>query len=177
MSKFVKGLMTEELKSKWDGVQDALLLDVMALGANQSVVLRKRLRAKDIHLMVVKNSLGRRASKGTPLAPAFEGVSGSLAVLWGSSDIVSLAKEVTSIVGAKEYEKVVPKGGVMDGAALSADEVKQVSKWPSREELICIVAGQVTGIGGQLASQLIAPAQQLASQIEKLIEMKEQGGA
>ena len=70
---------------------------------------------------MVKNSLARRATEGTPLAPAFEGVEGTLAVVWGGEDIVSLAKEVISIAEDKEFEPFAPKGGVMDGQTLAAD--------------------------------------------------------
>jgi len=42
--------------------------------------------------------------------------------------------------------------------------------------LFSVIAGQVIGVGSELASQLVAPAQQIASQIEKLIEMKEPAG-
>ena len=48
-------------------------------------------------LMMVKNSMVRRATEGTALAPAFEGLTGSTALLFGGEDIISLAKEVTII--------------------------------------------------------------------------------
>ena len=66
--------------------------------------------------MVVKNSLARRATEGTPLAPAFEGVEGTLAIVWGADDIVSLAKEVVRLAEDKEFEGFAARGGVMDGA-------------------------------------------------------------
>lgn len=176
MSKYVKQLMTDDLKRRWEGVDEALLVDVIRVDANRSVELRKRLRDKNIHLMVVKNSLARRASEGTALAPAFEGVTGTMAVVWGAEDIVSLAKEVAAIEKDDAFPNFEAKGGVMDGARLTAEEVAEVSKWPSRDELIATVAGQAIGVGSELASQLIGPAQELASQIDKLIEMKEQEG-
>lgn len=176
MSKYVKDLITDDLRRRFDGVHDMLLVDVVGMQNNQNVVLRKELREKRIQLLVVKNSLARRATEGTVLAPAFEGVEGTMAVLWGGEDIVSLAKEVIRLSEQADFAPFAPKGGVMDGQTLSADDVKQVSKWPSREELLSLIAGQVIGAGSELASQLVAPAQQIASQIEKLIEMKEQAG-
>ena len=176
MSKYVKQLMTDELKRRWEGVEDALVVDVMQVEANDAVAMRRRLREKDIHLMVVKSSLARRAAEGTPLAPAFEAAAGSLAVVWGAEDVVSLAKEVIAIESGDEFDNFVTKGGAMGGEQLSAQEVRQVSKWPSRTELIATVAGQAIGIGSELASCLTAPAQQLASQIEELIKRKEEAG-
>lgn len=176
MSKYVKQLMTDDLKRRWDGVEAALLVDVVGMEANDTVELRKRLREKEISLMVIKNSLARRATEGTALAAAFEGSAGTTAVAWGAEDVVSLAKEVTKLAEDKAFEKFETKGGVMDGAKLSADEVKQVSKWPSRTELISIVAGQIMSVPSEIASQLTGPAGDIAGQVKTLIERQEEGG-
>ena len=80
MSKLVKGLMTKELASKLDEVDDALLVDVVGLDANQAVALRRELREKSIGLVVVKKSLARRAKEGTPLATVLSEHEGSLAI-------------------------------------------------------------------------------------------------
>lgn len=167
MSKYVKQLMTDELKSRWDGVNDALLVDVSKLEANDTVVLRRRLREKSISLMVVKNSLARRASEGTSLAPAFEGAEGTMAVAWGGEDIVSLAKEIVAVNEDKAFEDFETRGGVMDGAKLSADEVKAVSKWPSRGEQLSLLMGQILGPGMTLNAQLLGPGGTLGGQIKQ----------
>ena len=75
MSKYVKDLVSKHYAQRLDGVDDALVVNVIGLDANQSVVLRKELREKNIQLLVVKNSLAKRATEGTPLAPG-EGVTG-----------------------------------------------------------------------------------------------------
>ena len=170
MSKYLKGLIADELKSRFDGVSDALLVDVIGMEANANVELRKSLRQKNIHLLVVKNSLARRATEGTALAPAFEGAAGTIAVVWGGEDVVSLAKEVTRLAGNKKYEPFAPKGGVMDGAPLSADDVKAVSKWPSRAEQLSLLVGQILSPGAKLASQILGPGAKLASQVKKKSE-------
>ncbi|QDU91431.1 50S ribosomal protein L10 [Pirellulimonas nuda] len=175
MSKFVKDLMTDDLRSRWNGVEEALLVNVVGMEAEASVALRKQLREKHMHLMVVKKSLALRATEGTALAAAFEGAEGAMALVWGGDDIVSLAKEVTSIAKADVYKPFTPLGGVLDGAHLSADEVQQVSKWPSRTELISIVAGQIMSVPSQIASQLTGPATDIAAQVKTLIERQEEG--
>jgi large subunit ribosomal protein L10 len=170
MSKFVKDLVTRQLKRELDGVEDLLLVNVVGLSANSTMALRKALRQKNIKLMVVKNSLARRATEGTQLAPAFEGSQGTLAMVWGSSDIVSLAKEVVRLAGEKEYEAFRARGGVMGGAQLKPEEVAQVSKWPTREEQLSILLGQILSPGAKLASQLTSVGSALASQIAQLAE-------
>ena len=170
MSKYVKNLVTKDLASRLDGVNDAVLVDVIGMEANETVVLRKQLREKGIRLMVVKNSLAQRATEGTPLAPAFEGIDGSSAIVWGGEDFVSLVKEVTSLDKSDEYEKFSAKGGVMDGEQLSADRVKEISKWPNREEQLSILMGQALSPGAELAGALLGPFKQLASQIKQKSE-------
>ncbi|MCG8448881.1 MAG: 50S ribosomal protein L10 [Pirellulales bacterium] len=167
MSKYLKSLMTEELKNRLAGVEDALLVNVIGMEAEATVELRRELRQKDIQLMVVKNSLARRATEGTALAPAFEGSEGALAVVWGSEDVVSLAKEVTRLAGEDKYGPFDARGGVMDGAKLSADDVKAVSKWPSRQEQLSLLVGQILGPGATLSAQLLGPGGSLASQVKQ----------
>lgn len=167
MSKYVKELITDELKSRLDGVSDALLVDVIGMEANSNVELRKVLREQNIQLLVVKNSLGRRATEGTTLAPAFEGSTGSAALVWGGEDVVSLAKVIIRLAEDAKYKPFAPKGGVMDGAKLSATDVKAVSKWPSREEQLSILLGQILSPGAKLSSQLLGTGSKLASQIKQ----------
>ena len=167
MSKYLKNLITDEFKQRLDGVESLLVVDVLGVEANASVILRRQLREKDIQLLVVKNSLARRATEGTALAPALEGVEGSAAVVWGGEDIVSLAKEVMRIAEDDQFAPFAPKGGVMDGEALSAEDVKAVSKWPSRGEQLSLLVGQILGPGATLSAQLLGPGKLLASQIEQ----------
>jgi ribosomal protein L10 len=128
-------------------------------------------------LIVIKNSLARRATEGTPLAAAFEQMEGSLAVVWGSEDIVSLAKEITALAGDKQYEKFAPRGGVMDGSRLTAEQVAEVSRWPSRQEQLSILLGQILSPGAVLAGQLTAVSGALASQIKQKGEEPEGAAA
>jgi large subunit ribosomal protein L10 len=177
MSKYVKDLITSEFKRRLDGVGDAMLVNVIGMPNEQNVALRRQLRQKNIQLMVVKNSLARRATEGTSLAPAFEGTQGTLAVLWGGEDTVSLAKEVVRIAALKEFAPFAPQGGVMDGQKLSPEEVAKVSKWPSRAEQLSILVGQILSPGASLSSQLLGPGKKLNSQIKKKSEGAEEEAA
>jgi large subunit ribosomal protein L10 len=168
MSKQLKNLISAEVSKRLSGVSDALLVNVIGLNSANTFTLRRELRSKNIHLLVVKNSLARRATEGTPLAGAFDGGGeGSLAVVWGGEDFVSLAKEVVEIQKKPEYEKCQARGGVMEGEKLTAEKVKEISKWPNRVGQISILLGQILSPGAQLLSQLGSPGGALASQIEK----------
>ena len=83
MSKYLKDQITADLTRRLDGVADCVLANVIGLDSEKTFLLRKRLREKDIHVLVVKNTLARRATEGTSLGPAFEGIEGSSAIVWG----------------------------------------------------------------------------------------------
>ncbi len=173
MSKYVKDLITQDFKDRLQGVGDALLVNVTGMTANAAHKLRAELRGKQMHVLMVKNSLVARATEGTPLHAAFEGVSGPVALVWGGSDIVALAKEVTRLAGEKQFAPFAPRGGVMDGQQLSAEAVADVSKWPSREEQLSLLLGQIMSPASNLASQLNSAGSALASQISQRGEEKE----
>ena len=105
--------------------------------------------------------------KGTSLAAAFQGTEGSLAVVWGGEDVISLAKEIVRLAEDNQFAPFAPRGGVMDGSPLSADQVKDVSKWPSRTEQLSLLMGQILSPGAKLSAQLLGPGAALASQIKK----------
>ncbi|NUQ65706.1 MAG: 50S ribosomal protein L10 [Pirellulales bacterium] len=177
MSKYVKDLISKELRARLDGVEDALIVNLVGLPANASNRLRKELSEKNIQVMVVKNSLAARAAAGTTLAPAFEGLAGSAAICWGAEDIVSLAKEITRLAKDKQYAPFEPRGGVMGGERLRAGQIEEVSKWPSRTEQLSLLVGQILGPGSRLAAQLLGPGGALAGQIASRAEEEESGEA
>ena len=173
MSKFVKGLIADEIGKRFEGVNDLLLVNISGMTANDNWAVRTQLRKKNIHMTMVKNSLARLAAEGTPLAAAFTGVEGSTAVVYGGEDIVGLAKEVVRLSKEKSFAKFIPKGGVVDGAALAAEDVERVSKWPSRGEQLSMLVGQILSPGANLVSQLLSPGGALASQIKQKGEEEE----
>lgn len=168
MSKYVKELVTRDIKSRLDGIEDAVLVSCVGMDANTTNELRGELAEKDIHMLVVKNSLARRATEGSNLQPAFEGASGQIGVCWGSSDFVSLVKEVVRLDKDDEkFEHFIASGGVMDGEKLDQDGLKAVSKWPSREEQVSMLVGQILGPGATLNAALLGPGKMLNSQIKQ----------
>ena len=168
MSRYVKDLVTRDIQRRLDGVEDAVLVSYIGMDANATNELRGELDSKDIHLLVVKNSLAQRATEGTQLAAAFEGATGQIGLCWGSTDFVSLVKELVRLDKDRgTFDKFVADGGVMDGEKLDADAIKEVSKWPSREEQISLLVGQILAPGAQLSAALLGPGRMLNSQLKQ----------
>jgi large subunit ribosomal protein L10 len=175
MSKLVKDLMMQTLRSRLDDVGEVFLISLGQLDAQKTTELRLALRKKKINLQLIRNNLARRALSDTPLAPAFEGQTGMLAVCWGGEDIVDLAKELDRITGLPDYAGFACHGGAMDGAKLEPDDLKRVAKWPSRAEQLSILSGQLCSMGGTISGQLLAGGANLAGQLAGRIDDLEKG--
>lgn len=176
MSKYVKNLIAEHLRRRLENVQDALVVNVIGLNANANTRLRALLRSKNIHVMVVKNSMAARATVGTPLAPLFTGLNGTAAICWGSDDIVSLTKEVIQLTKEGQFAPFSVRAGVIDGARFSPEQLEQVSKWPSRCEQLSLLLGQILSPGARLAAQLTSVGGLLASQLAERAQGAEEAG-
>ena len=85
MSKPVKEMILADYKKRFQGVDNALLIDVRGIGANDNNTLRLDLAAKDIRVTVVKNSLASKAFHGTGLEALSGALQGPSAVAWGDS--------------------------------------------------------------------------------------------
>lgn len=168
MSKYVKNLLAEDVKNRLSEVESLMVISLVGINAKTNHTLRGLLAAKGIELLVVKNSMAQRAVEGTPLAKGLSTLTGSCALCWGASDAVALAKEVVKLTSDKVYKGLEIRGAVLDGEPLDAKSAAEVSKWPTRQEQISILVGQIVGVGSQLSGQLISVGGALASQIEKI---------
>ena len=176
MSKLIKNMLIDDLKTRLTGVGELIVVSLGQLDAIQTSQLRQTLRKKQIHLQLVKNSLARRATLDTPLAPAFEKGEGMLAIAWGGEDVVDLAKELDRLTAVKDFEGFEFRGGALDGARLEPADVKSVAKWPTRAEQLSLLSGQIAGLGARLSGQICSLGGVLAGQIASRVEELEKSG-
>lgn len=176
MSKQMKSMLVDDLKGRLGGVGDLIVVSLGRLDAQKTTQLRQALRKKKIQLQLVKNSLARMATSGTPLAPAFEKAEGMLAIAWGGEDVVDLAKELDRLAGIKDYEGFECRGGALDGARLEPGDVKKVAKWPTRTEQLSLLSGQISSLAATLSGQILSAGGGLAGQIKSRVEDLEKAG-
>ncbi len=176
MSKAIKDMLVDDLKHRLVGVGELIVVSLGKLDAQKTTQLRQQLRKKRISLQLVKNSLARRATAGTPLAPALEKTEGMLAIAWGGEDVVDLAKELDRLTGVKDFEGLECRGGALDGSHLDAGDVKRVAKWPTRTEQLSILSGQISSPGSVLSGQIISAGGNLAGQVATRVEDLEKAG-
>jgi large subunit ribosomal protein L10 len=164
MSKLVKGMIIDDIVERLDGATDVLVVDSSALDANTQNNWRISLAKSNIRALTVRNKLAVRALEKvgvTGVESVFEGPS---TLVFGGEDIVALSKEITK--WAKDIKKLKVKGGAVEGQPLDEAGVEQLSKSPSREDLLAKIAGQILTPGANLAAALLGPGATLASQLK-----------
>jgi large subunit ribosomal protein L10 len=113
--------------------QAVILAEYRSIAVKDMTELRKRARGSGVYLRVLKNTLARRAVADTPFKGLTEKMVGPLA--YGiSSDPVAVAKVLQEF--AKENEKFVIRAGAMPNMVMSAREVADLARMPSRQELL-----------------------------------------
>lgn len=104
--------------------------------------LRGKLRETGGQFQVVKNTLARRACDETGKESLLEYLEGQTALVWANGDAAAIAKALNTFAKASE-NRLSMKGGILDGAPISADELKQLASLPSRDELLARLVGGV----------------------------------
>ena len=127
-----------EVSARLAKAQTVVLAEYRGLPVEAITVLRARARSNGVYLRVLKNTLARRAVKGTPFEKLADQMVGPLA--YGISDDPVAAAKVLHAY-AKENDKLVIKGGAMSGQLMTAKEVGQLATMPSREELLAKLLG------------------------------------
>ena len=122
--------------------------------------LRARARVADCAVRVAKNRLAKIALEGKPCASIADFLTG-MTVLTYSEDPVAAARVAEAY--AKDNKKFVILGGAMGENALDRAGVTAVSKMPSRDELIAIIAGMLGAPASNIAGAIGAPASNIAS--------------
>jgi large subunit ribosomal protein L10 len=132
MKRADKEQLVTELKEKIGGAQALYYTDFTGLNVKRMTELRRRLRKANVEYVVIKNSLALRAVNESGLVGSkLKGPTG----LVMTRDAVGAAKVLTDF--AKENDaKPTVKGGMLDGAAIDAAQVKRLAAMPSREQML-----------------------------------------
>jgi large subunit ribosomal protein L10 len=124
----------QHLESAFKGSDSAVLVDYKGLNVPQVTDLRRQLRTVKAQYKVVKNTLARRALKGTAFEPLEHFFEGTTAVAYTSTDPVALAKTLTTF--AKTAPALTIKAAVVQGRAIKPAEVTELAALPGKPELL-----------------------------------------
>jgi len=133
-----KQAVVSEIVAQLGKAQSVIVAEYRGLDVGAVTDLRSKARKSGLYLRVLKNSLARRAVKGTPFEKLSEQMTGPL--IYGiSQDPVAGAKVLSAF--AKDNEKLVIRGGAMPNLLMSLKDVKALAALPSREELLAKLVG------------------------------------
>src|SRR4051812_17538122 len=129
-----KALELEQLEQAFKGSDSAILVDYKGMNVPQVTELRRQLRTAKATYKVVKNTLARRALKGTSLEALDKHFVGATAVAYTAGDPVLLAKTLTAFI--KTAPTMTIKAAIVAGRAFKAAEVNELATLPGRPELL-----------------------------------------
>ena len=168
-----KTAVIDDVQAKVDEATAAVVTEYRGLTVSEISTLRKELRKAGADYHVFKNTLVKRAIAGTSAEPMSEFLAGPTAIAWVKGDVSAVAKTLRDF--AKGAPKLVIKGGVLDGRALSLKDVTALADLPSREVLLSQFAGAHAAPMSKLAALFKVVPQNLAYGLSALIDAK--GGA
>lgn len=168
MSKYVKELMMDQLKTDLNGTRSLLILDLKGLDAIAEHQFRRDMRKKAIRVRALKNSLARRVFSEMGMDGLSSYLEGPSVLVWGGGGVAELAKEVSTQV--KTLKKPQIKGGAVDGVVIGPNQVEDITKLPSREQLIGRVVSLALAPVQRILALANAPAGNLMAQFKTISE-------
>jgi large subunit ribosomal protein L10 len=143
-----KAAAIAEIAADIESSQAVFAVDYRGISVPQAAELRAKLREADAVFRVVKNSLSERAADQVGAEQLKPLLQGPTALTFVRGDAAAAAKAIADY--ARITQLLPFKGGLMDGAALDPDQLRTISRLPSREvlygQLVGVVAAPVTGL-------------------------------
>jgi large subunit ribosomal protein L10 len=128
-----KEIELQQLEQAFGGSAAAIVLDYRGLKVPEVTELRRQVKGARAQYRVVKNTLARRALKGTSFEPLGDFFVGTTAVAFTNDDPVVLAKVLTTF--AKTAPALQFKAAVVEGQTLQGPQVGELASMPGKPEL------------------------------------------
>ena len=155
-----KAELVDVVAEKMKAAASIVVVDARGLTVDQDTVLRRELRGSEVEYKVIKNSILRRAAEKAGLEDLASVFVGPSAVAFSNEDVIAPAKVISEF--AKGAEALEIKGGVVDGAFTSVEEINALASLPNKE-----------GMLSMLLSVLQAPVRNVALAVKAVADNKE----
>lgn len=155
-----KAELVEVYAEKMKAAASIVVVDSRGLTVEQDTVLRRNLRESDVEFKVVKNSILRRAAEKAGLENLTDIFVGPTAIAFSNEDVIAPAKVINDF--AKTAEALEIKGGAIEGAVSSKEEIVALATLPNREGLLSM-----------LLSVLQAPVRNVALAVKAVAEKED----
>lgn len=171
----LRGMIVAELTERVGKLSDCAFVDLSGLNAQQTRDLRVKLRGANGQLLVVKNSLVRRALPASADAALGSIFAGSTAVAHGKADPAVLLR--TLIDWGRKNRPIPLKGGIVDGRPMTAQQMGQVAALPPRDVLRARLLATIMAPMAGLLRLLNEPKRRLVSILDQRAKQGAEGAA
>jgi large subunit ribosomal protein L10 len=168
LTKAKKAVQVENLAHELEGSTSAIVGTFAKLTVSQDYELRKVVRTAGGRYRVLKNKLAARASKGTKVEQALQGLKGVSSVAYTSGDPVVLAKALSTWM--TENAEFTFKLGIVDGQVITVEEVKRLATMPSKEAIFSKLLFLINAPAQRLVTVMNAAGRDLAVVINQAVE-------
>jgi large subunit ribosomal protein L10 len=152
--------MIKDLSEKFARVKTAVVAEFSKVDVETVTKLRAKLREGKVEYKVLKNTLAKRAAKGTSVEAIAADFVGPIALAISYDDVVAPAKILSDFI--KDMETIKVKSAVVEGKRIDANGVKALAKMPGLPELRAQILGMLNQPAGKLVRTIAAPGSQLA---------------
>ena len=170
MLKSEKEELIKELNEKFAKTKTGIVAEFSKLNVETVTKLRTKLREGKVEYKVLKNTLAKRAAKGTPLEVISGDFTGPVAVVLSYDDVIAPAKILSAFI--KDMETIKVRSAVVEGRKVDAAGVKALASMPGLPELRAQILGMLTQPAGKLVRTIAAPGSQLARVIQAYADKK-----
>ena len=168
LSRAAKTVKVQVLTRELEASTSAIVGTFTGLTASKDFDLRKTVRAAGGSYHVVKNKLAAKASQGSKIEAALQGLKGVSAVAYTSGDPVQLAKALSTWV--KDNAEFTFKLGIVDGKVIDVAEIGALATMPGKEELFSKLLFLIQSPAQRLATVMNATGRDLAVVINQAVE-------
>lgn len=166
-----KGEIVSELKDFFAGGKVAIVTDMSGLSVHEITQFRRKLNAANAKVRVAKNTLIKIASDGTDFVAIKDLAVGPSAIIIGYEDPAIPAK--TTVEFIKTIKKGLIRGGVIEGRAITQEEVKGLAELPSKEQILSAIMGGLDSGARGIAGIIEAVIRDIAMLAEEVARKKE----
>jgi len=167
MSKAVKALVTEDIKTRYSGMNSLCVVDLTGMNVQEQESLRSVVRKKGGRVEVVKNSMARRAFVDTELEPLGGVLDGPCALVSCEESLIEVAKVL--VQAAEDFEQLKLKQAIFDGDPRLLT-VEELSKMRGKRELMGEVVMLVSSPGRAIAGCLSSPQAKVAGCLKTIAD-------
>lgn len=175
MSKTIKQLITDQLKSRYGALENAVWVEFVGVDGTTSNEFRRSLRSKNMRMQMVKTALFRRAVTGSKLEKLGGAATGSVSIITGGESATEAAKVIEEWLPRIKGMKL--RAAVLEGEFISESMVSGLAKMPGKRDLQAQILSIAMSPGSKLLSAVNSGGGRILGCVKSLIEKLEKAPA